>query len=101
MHADSNAVREQHQMEANGLFIAACDPQTILALLDRAERAEAEVAKAVAAERERCAKMTDQVYNSLSVSDVDRLCGNGRVPVMAYRDACNACATAIRKGDAP
>ena len=71
------------------------------AALDRAERAEAEVAKAVAAERERCAKVADQVYNSLSASGADCLCGLGRVPVTAYRDACNAFAAAIRKGDAP
>jgi hypothetical protein len=33
------------EIEHNATFIAACDPQTILALLDRAERAEAEVAE--------------------------------------------------------
>ena len=52
-----------------------------------------------AAERERCAGLAGSVCNNLAANGADCLCGNGRVPVTAYRAACDAFAAAIRRGE--
>lgn len=46
--------------------------------------------------RERCASLEGAVRTSLSANGSACACGNGRVPVTAYRDACAAFAAAIR-----
>jgi hypothetical protein len=52
----------------------------------------------VAAERERCASLEGAVMTSLSANGSVCACGNGRVPVTAYGEACRTFAAAIRAG---
>ena len=46
---------------------------------------------------EEAARMANEVYISLAANDFPCKCGNGRIPVSAYREAVDAFATAIRK----
>jgi hypothetical protein len=52
----------------------------------------------VAAERERCASLEGAVGVALSANGAKCACGNGRVPVTAYGEACRTFAAAIRAG---
>jgi hypothetical protein len=55
-------------------------------------------AQGAAAERERCAALADSACVGLAANGPDCGCGNGRVPVTAYRHACDAIAARIRAG---
>lgn len=49
-------------LQPDGLYIAAANPATVLALLDRIKELEAARSRAVAEERERCARVAESYF---------------------------------------